>query len=278
MLACHTSDFISAPKKIRVASRRWIFFSLLPGIKSLSPGTRGEKGPEVGMGDPLGRDKRTIRRSISSRAFSSSRLVFQLIPRNSILDKIVYRIESVFLRVLSLSWNLLSVIFFFPACINSFSVEDNWWRNFWGSFRKNLCSRNSNSIFITAIYLSSFSSFEWIVTNFWNFETKFPRRELFKDLSFVHNRFRKVSEFLLKISNLTNFFSQKRGILRYCYFLHFPPPVFESWNFYEFQESNEVFVFVFQGKRKEKKNICTIELRENIFTFGYNYLFEERTR
>lgn len=63
----------------RVAKMDFFFF--LPGIKSLStPGTRGEKGPEVGMGDPLGRDKRTIRRSISSRAFSSSRLVFQLIP------------------------------------------------------------------------------------------------------------------------------------------------------------------------------------------------------
>lgn len=92
--------------------------------------------------------------------------------------------------------------------------------------------------------------------------------------SFVRSQSLSQSFWILTKNFKSNeFFFPK--VLRYCYFLHFPPPVFESWNFYEFQESNEVFVFVFQGKRKEKKNICTIELRENIFTFGE--LFVRRT-
>lgn len=92
--------------------------------------------------------------------------------------------------------------------------------------------------------------------------------------SFVRSQSLSQSFWILTKNFKSNeFFSPK--VLHYCYFLHFSPPVFESWNFYEFQESNEVFVFVFQGKRKEKKNICTIELRENIFTFGE--LFVRRT-
>lgn len=141
--------------------------------------------------------------------------------------------------------------FFFPACINSFSVEDNWWRNFWGSFRKNLCFRNSNSIFITAIYLSSFSSFEWIVTNFWNFETKFPWRELFKDLSFVHNRFRKVSEFLLKISNLTNFFPQKFYVIVTSFTS--PLPCSKVGIFMNFKNLMKFSCSFFKEKEKKRK-------------------------